>query len=117
MKIEKYLPGEDRLKKIEGDLQLIKSMLKEILHNQANGDTSTQERIMSVNEASEFTGIEKHVLYAKSANGQIPSFRMGKLYKFKRSELIQWMESQGRNQSLDTDEYVSLYLQKNILKG
>jgi excisionase family DNA binding protein len=117
MKIEKYLPENERWNKIEGDLQLIKSMLKEILDNQANGNATTKERIMNVNEASDFIGIEKHVLYAKSANGQIPCFRVGKLYKFKRSALIQWMDNQGLNQTLDSDEYVSRYLQKNILKG
>ena len=117
MKAEKHIPAEDRLGKMEMDLQLIKSMLKEVLTNQANGTAISEERIMNVNEAVEFLGIEKHVLYAKCANGEIPCFRIGKLYKFKRSELIQWMDAQGLNKKLDTDEYVSRYLQMNILKG
>jgi hypothetical protein len=36
MKSEKQIPAEDRLGKMEVDLQLIKSMLKEVLTNQAN---------------------------------------------------------------------------------
>ena len=117
MKSEKHIPTEDRLGKIEMDLQLIKSMLKEVLTNQSKGPTVSGERIMNVNEAVEFLGVEKHVLYAKSASGEIPCFRIGKLYKFKRSELIQWMDAQGMNQRLDTDDYVNRYLQMNILKG
>lgn len=117
MKSEKQIPAEDRLGKMEMDLQLIKSMLKEVLTNQANGTANSEERIMNVNEAVEFLGIEKHILYAKCASGDIPSFRVGKLYKFKRSELIQWMDGQGLNKKLDTDEYVNRYLQMNILKG
>ena len=95
MKPEKHLSENDRLVKIETDLQLIKSMLKEVLTNQANGVAISEERIMNVNEAVEFIGIEKHILYAKCANGEIPFFRMGKLYKFKRSELIQLKDAQG----------------------
>jgi excisionase family DNA binding protein len=90
MKSEKQIPAEDRLGKMEMDLQLIKSMLKEVLTNQANGTAVSEERIMNVNEAVEFLGIEKHILYAKCSSGDIPSFRVGKLYKFKRSELIQY---------------------------
>ena len=67
-------------------------MLKELLTNHANGPANSEERIMNVNEAVEFLWIEKHILYAKCANGDIPPFRVGKLYKFKRSELIQWMD-------------------------
>ncbi len=117
MKSEKHQSADDRLGKMEMDLQLIKSMLKEVLTNQANGTVISEERIMNVNEAVEFIGIEKHILYAKCANGEIPCFRVGKLYKFKRSELIQWMDAQGLNKKLDTDEYVNRYLQMNILKG
>lgn len=117
MKAEKYIFSDDRLGKTEMDLQLIKSMLKEVLTNQANGSAPSQDRIMNVNEAVEFLGIEKHILYAKCANGEIPSFRVGKLYKFKRSELIQWMDAQGLNKQLDTDDYVNRYLQMKVLKG
>lgn len=107
----------ERLGKIEMDLQLIKSMLKEVLTNQFKGPTVSRERIMNVNEAVEFLGVEKHVLYAKAANGEIPCFRIGKLYKFKRSELMPSMDGQGLNKKLDTDDFVNRYLQMNILKG
>ena len=117
MRSEKHIPTEDRLGKMELDLQLIKSMLKEVLTNQANSTAISEERIMNVNEAVEFLGIEKHILYAKCGSGDVPSFRVGKLYKFKRSELIQWMDAQGLNKKLDTDEYVNRYLQMNVLKG
>lgn len=117
MKLEKHISAEDRLGKMEMDLHLIKSMLMEVLTNQANGKAISEERIMNVNEAVGFIGIEKHVLYAKCANGEIPCFRIGKLYKFKRSELIQWMDGQGLNKKLDTDDFVNRYLQMNVLKG
>ncbi len=117
MKKEKNLTTDQYMMKIETDLQLIKSMLKEVLTNQANGGSSAEDRIMNVNEAVEFLGIEKHILYAKSANGEIPCFRVGKLYKFKRSQLIRWMDEQGLNKNFDTDDYVNQYLQSNLLKG
>jgi len=84
MKTEKHVPEEERLNKIEADLQLIKSMLKEVLAYHANGNTASQERIMNVNEAIDFIGVEKHVLYSKCANGEIPCFRAEYFFDFWR---------------------------------
>jgi predicted DNA-binding transcriptional regulator AlpA len=79
--------------KIEVELHLIKTMLNKVLINQKNRNT-TEEKIMNVNEAIEFIGMERYMLCAKCAKGEIPCFCMGKLYEFKRSELIQWMDKQ-----------------------
>ena len=117
MKQSAYLNTDERLAKIETGLSQIKTMLKEALSLQKNNHTTAAEKIQNVNEVAEFTGIEKHPVYAKCASGEIPCFRIGKLYKFKRSEIEQWMKKQGLPQKVDVEDYVNRYLQTHILKG
>jgi len=72
---------------------------------------------MNVKEVSAFLGLETSVIYNKCSKGELPCFRIGKLYKFRRSELLQWMEQKGEGSERDVDDYVNRYLQKNILRG
>jgi hypothetical protein len=42
---------------------------------------------------------------------------MGKLYKFKKSEILEWVKKQEASSPFSVDDYVERYLQKNQLKG
>src|SRR5437870_4196104 len=117
MKQSAYLNTDERLAKMETDLSQIKAMLKEVLSLQKGGNIKVEEKIMNVNEAAEFTGMEKHLIYDKCANGEMPCFRIGKLYKFKQSEIEQWMKDQGLHEKINVDDYVNHYLQTHLLKG
>jgi hypothetical protein len=66
MKSEKQIPVEDRLGEMEMDLQLIKSMLKEVLTNQANGTAVSEERIIMSMRPWSFSGL-KNIFYMLSA--------------------------------------------------
>ncbi len=105
----------ERLYKIENELKEIKSLVREILAGQSN-IASTEEKIISLKDAVDFLGLEKHIVYAKCATGEIPCFKVGKLYKFKRSELTAWKGKQGHKQSV-ADDFVSKYLQNHLLKA
>ncbi len=94
---------------------MIKTLLIEVLAGQSKIDP-TEEKIISLKEAVDFLGLEKHIVYAKCSTSEIPCFKVGKLYKFKRSELTAWKEKQGDKQS-DADDYVSKYLQTHLLKA
>jgi excisionase family DNA binding protein len=107
---------EERLEKMDNNLQQIKIMLVEILNHQKQLGNE-KDSIMSLNEVSEYLGLEKHIIYSKCGSGQIPFFRVGKLYKFKKSELQQWLKDLGLKKSMDVDEYVNRYLQAHILRG
>lgn len=50
--------------------------------------------IMSLPQACKFLGIHRNTLYKLIQEGEIPAFRMtrGGRWKFRRSELIQWLE-------------------------
>jgi excisionase family DNA binding protein len=48
---------------------------------------------ISIEELSEYIGIKKSTLYATVANGQIPFYRIGRLIRFKKTEIDHWLGS------------------------
>jgi methionine synthase II (cobalamin-independent) len=60
-------------------------------------------------------GIPRHILYAKTTSGEIPGFKIGKLYKYERSKLLEWQQAQRLD--VDVDGLVERYMQQHILKG
>lgn len=53
------------------------------------------EKWLSVGEISEHLGVSKETLYRWLERREIPSHRIGKLWKFKPSEVDQWVMSGG----------------------
>jgi excisionase family DNA binding protein len=106
---------QDQLCRIEKELQVIKNLLIDVLAGQSKVATQ-EEKIISMKEAVDFLGLEKHIIYSKCATGELPCFKVGKLYKFKRSDLTEWKGKRVDKQS-DADDYVSKYLQTHLLKA
>ena len=59
----------------------------------AAGPVAATEPYIAVAEAAEFLGIPANTCYKLALSRTIPSFKAGKLRRFKRSELAAWMES------------------------
>jgi excisionase family DNA binding protein len=76
-----------------------------------------EEQIMSAKEVAEFLRLDLNIIYNKCTKGEIPYFRVGKLYKFKKSEILAWIKKQHIASVFSVDDYVDRYLQKNQLKG
>ena len=57
------------------------------------------------------------MVYAACNKGEIPFLRVGKLYKFKKADVLKWMEKDKGQKIVDVDEYVNKYLQTHVLKG
>ena len=56
-------------------------------------------------------------MYAACGKGELPFLKIGKLYKFRKRDVLKWLEKDKENKLVDVDAYVSKYLQNNILKG
>jgi excisionase family DNA binding protein len=50
--------------------------------------------VMDVREAADYLGVSSDTLYKYLSSGQIPAFRLGSRWRFKKTVLDQWMESQ-----------------------
>lgn len=106
---------EERLQMIEEYLLEIKLLLKPASISQQQ--TSEEETLISVKDVAKLVKVDSTVVYAACKRNELPYVRIGKLYKFKKTEVLQWMKSQtGRPDNL-VDDYVNRYLQKHLLKG
>jgi excisionase family DNA binding protein len=52
---------------------------------------STTEKWLSVEEIAEHLGISKETVYRWLEKGKIPAHRVGKLWKFRASEVDAWV--------------------------
>ena len=75
------------------------------------------DAVLSVKEVADMIGVQESVIYTKCANGHIPFERLGRKYRFKRSEIIAWWGNQQNDPEVSIDKYVANYLQKNALRG
>jgi excisionase family DNA binding protein len=50
------------------------------------------KEFLNVNEVGEYLGIKISTLYFYVENGNIPHYRVGRLIRFKKLEIDQWME-------------------------
>jgi len=119
MKTERNADTGERLKKIERELQQIKQMLQQVLGEKAIASILPEQDndIININQAMELLKLDRHILYAKCNNKDIPCFRVGKQYKFKRSELVEWQAAQKEVDDTKVDDYVTRYLSKNPVRG
>ena len=57
------------------------------------------------------------VVYIACNKGEIPLLKMGKMFKFKKADVLKWLEKEKRNKVVDVDDYINEYLQKIIVRG
>lgn len=109
---------EQRLTKIDENISAIKRLLGELLNKPAtNSPVVNNDEIMNVKQVAQFLNLDANVIYAKCAKGDIPYFKIGKGYRFKKADILKWVEGQKEIPDISVDEFVDQYLQKNVLKA
>jgi excisionase family DNA binding protein len=53
-----------------------------------------QSDIMTIKEVAEFLKLKEKTAYALAARGDIPGFKVGGSWRFRKSELEKWIKSQ-----------------------
>lgn len=54
--------------------------------------TETQTDIMTIREVADYLKLTEKTAYRRTAEGKIPGFKVGGSWRFKRSELEDWIE-------------------------
>jgi excisionase family DNA binding protein len=54
------------------------------------------EEILTIREVAEFLKVTERTIYRLAADSQIPAFKVGGSWRFRKAELIQWMSEQSR---------------------
>ncbi|HUS02481.1 MAG TPA: helix-turn-helix domain-containing protein [Chitinophagaceae bacterium] len=107
---------DERLGQIENDVKQIKIMLKNILSNYAQSE-SKGENLLNVKDVSSFLKVDNNFIYSACSKGELPFIKIGKSYRFKKEDILKWMERCQDKKGIIIDDYVTSYLQKNIFRG
>ncbi|HVI46128.1 MULTISPECIES: helix-turn-helix domain-containing protein [unclassified Chitinophaga] len=109
---------EQRLLCMESDIREIKSLMIELLETVSKKPRPAGGgEIMSVKELADFLRLDANTIYNKCAKGEMPHFRMGKLLKFKKSEILDWVKGLENGSDCSVDEYVNRYMQQRVFKS
>jgi excisionase family DNA binding protein len=55
--------------------------------------------VMNLRQASHYLGVSPDTLYRYICNGQVPAFKLGSRWKFRKTVLDRWMERKMRESS------------------
>ena len=67
-----------------------------------------ESEIMTVPEVAEFLKLCTSKVYKMVQRGEIPSIKIGKSVRLRRTDVIDWMMEELLKTTLDEDEFVSL---------
>jgi len=112
-----YRTIEERLEHIEVAVQEIKSLVLKLGLPKAVPAERETEEFMNVKELVKFAKVEASVIYSACAKRELKFIKLGKLYKFRKQDVLDWINSGHSENSINVDEYVDKYLQKFRLKG
>jgi excisionase family DNA binding protein len=74
------------LEAISGRLDLIEQSLSSRPETEADG-------YLTIDDISELTGLTKQTIYGQRSKRLIPAYKFGRELRFKKSEIMAWMES------------------------
>lgn len=70
------------------------------------------EELFNFEEMCDFLGIAKSTGYQRVSRGEIPHFKKGRRLYFRKSELVDWIESGRRKTRAELDEIAEKYLEQ-----
>ena len=82
---------QDILEKLEA-LSEVKSELMQVLERDDSRRGSVETRWLSLDEVAEYLGIKRDTVYKWIRHKDLPAHKIGRLWKFQRSEVDVWLE-------------------------
>jgi excisionase family DNA binding protein len=61
------------------------------------------EEIMTIGEVSAYLRYSKHTIYPMAKSGKIPAFKLAGVWRFRKTEIDKWLETQLNNQRSSND--------------
>ncbi len=63
-----------------------------------------EDRWLSVDEIAEYLGVSKDTIYTWVTSKGMPGHKVGRLWKFKREEVDDWVKSGGANSAQEEEQ-------------
>jgi len=73
----------------------------------------SEERLMDLKEVAAYLNVTDSAVYNWVQDGTLPAFRVGRLWRFRRSELDKWLEANRNVVNKKTSDRGELHRQKN----
>ena len=67
-----------------------------VLASGARAEMPDSREVMNLRQASQYLGVSPDTLYRYICNGQVPAFKLGSRWKFRKTVLDRWMERKMR---------------------
>jgi len=58
-----------------------------------------KDRLQSVDDIREYLGVSRDTVYKWIEKRGLPAYRLGRLWKFKREEVEEWVKKDGKSDS------------------
>ena len=96
----------------EALLAFANQLRQEKTANEVMASSSQEEELLSFEEMCEFLGIAKSTGYQRISRAEIPHFKKGRRLYFRKSELVEYIESGRRKTRKELEEAAKEYLAK-----
>ena len=73
------------------------SILKEIQKERMTMSDEIQDRLMTLADVANYLQIKERTIYQWAQQGNIPSFKLGNVWRFKREDIDLWIEERKRD--------------------
>lgn len=84
----------------------------------AKQQMENDKKIISLEEVMEMTGLAKQTIYGRVSRGTIPYYKAedGKRLRFKKSEILEWMQSGKKHSKTKVEQAIDAYFEKGKAK-
>ncbi len=62
------------------------------------------DEILTIKEVAEFLKVNERTVYRLAASKKLPAFKVGNAWRFKKSEIDQWIDDQSSQGQEERDE-------------
>lgn len=109
---------EQKLEAIHHELLHLTNMVEKICASlNLVPNCQLDEYPMTVKEAAAFLRMEEPWIRERCKKGSLPFVKTGKQLRFKKEELMAWVQAQDKEAEGSVDDYVNRYLQNNQIRG
>ena len=101
---------------IREDIRSMREEISEIRRHLLNNNNMRESNLLTVNQVSVEFSVNPSMIYSARTEGRIPFEKRGRAYRFKRKDVVQWLDNMRENtngRASAIDDFVSHYLQKN----
>lgn len=79
-------------------------VIRESSNKSTLGEKTVEDRWLSVEEIGAYLGVKRDTIYKWISDKQMPAHRMGRLWKFQKSEVDEWVKAGGADENSKRNE-------------